>query len=82
MRVIPKIRYLAQTAVDQMADELRSRYGGMMKLVDIQKELGLQKAAAMRWANGLRYVEINNRKKYLVADVAEKICSSIRTEQQ
>jgi predicted transcriptional regulator len=56
-----------------LESDLRSRYGGMMKASDIKGELGLQRAAVAKWVKDLKYVEVNGRKKYPVAEVAKKI---------
>lgn len=73
VRKIPKLKYLDNSESKILEESLRSRYGGMLKASDIKGELGLQRAAVAKWVKDLKYVEVNGRKKYPVAEVAKKI---------
>lgn len=55
-------------------DELRERYGGMMKALDVARELGLKHHSSYEnWLSDVPHVIVNGLKKWRVKDVAEKI---------
>ena len=55
------------------ADDLRTRYGGMMSLADVGEELGLGDKPTRKWLEGITAIDINGRKRYRVMDVAGKL---------
>lgn len=60
-----------QLALEQ---ELRDRYGGMMKVKDVQEELGVRSYnTASSFLEGMTFVKVGKVKKYRVADVAKRI---------
>lgn len=73
---MPKI----QRATEQQklfAEELRQLYGGALTLAQVGKTIGARSKDTQRaWTKDVPYVMINGRKKWLVSDVAKKICDS------
>ena len=68
---MPKILNLA---TKEIAEELRSRYGGMMTCQDIMREIGAKHhTAGERWVADIPYTIVNGRKKWRVSEVARKI---------
>lgn len=57
----------------EIENDLRGRYGGMLTLAQITRELGVSKPSALRWVEDVKAVIVNDRKKYPVANVARKI---------
>ena len=61
-------------------EDLRGRYGGMMTLKDIQQEITASHPyTAKAWLGDTPAVNVNNRKKWMVGDIAKKIYQSIVT---
>lgn len=51
--------------------DLRERYGGMMNLTQVQRELGaLSPKTARAWLSGLTHSKVGKQKKWAIEDVA------------
>jgi hypothetical protein len=60
------------------ADELRRTYGvGMLTREQIGQELGLRHTATGNWVKDVPHVDVNDRPKYQVSDVARKIIANL-----
>lgn len=69
---MPKLRRNAREV--EIAEELRSRYGGMMDVYDMQHELGVKdRRTAEKFLDGVTHINVNRRKKWRVYDVAHRI---------
>ena len=69
---MPKLRQ--PQYVRDYADELRTRYGGMMTLSSIAEELGnVSRTTAFRFAQDIPAVIVNGKKRFKVTEVAKKI---------
>ena len=69
---MPKLRRNAREV--EIADELRSRYGGMMDVSDMQHERGVKdRRTAEKFLDGVTHINVNRRKKWRVYDVAHRI---------
>lgn len=54
--------------------DLRERYGGMLGLAQIQRELGTKdQRIAERWLQELPYIRVGKRKKWAIEDIARKL---------
>lgn len=56
--------------------ELRENYGGHMTKKQVAVEMGFSVqdyTAVNKWLDGVRYVDVNGRKKWPVREVARKI---------
>lgn len=57
-----------------LEEDIRSRYGGMLTLADVAREIGVtDRKAAQHFLRDVAAYEINGRKRYRVPDVARKI---------
>ena len=71
---MPKIKKFKPIEQEQLEEELRSRYGGMMDAKHVGVELSLNHFNSYtEWLADVPYVKVGKRKKWRVADVAEKI---------
>jgi hypothetical protein len=58
-------------------DEMFDRYGGLMSVADLEKELGVTRAVAQKWAqDNVPGVMIGKRVKYETRLVAKAIVSA------
>lgn len=58
----------------EIADEMRAIYGGMLNIEDIKLELGVQdRRTAEKFVDGLPFVVVNRRKRWRVSDIARRI---------
>jgi len=54
--------------------DLRERYGGMMNLTQVQRELGaLSPKTARAWLTGLTHSKVGKQKKWAIEDVARRM---------
>lgn len=54
--------------------DLRERYGGMMNLTQVQRELGaLSPKTARAWLTGLTHSKVGKQKKWPIEDVARRM---------
>ena len=54
--------------------DLRERYGGMMNLTQVQRELGaLSPKTARAWLSGLTHSKVGKQKKWAIEDVARRM---------
>lgn len=70
---MPRVKFLVPPEQLALEEELRNRHGGMMDTRSVGKELGLKDTAAAKWLEDVTYVLVNNRRRYPVRHVAEKI---------
>ena len=71
---MPRVRLAVPAAQLELEDELRSRYGGMMTAAEVGRELGISDHTTYeKWLADVKFVRVNNRKRWRVADVAGKI---------
>lgn len=78
---MPRQKKFKPIAQEQLEVELRDRYGGMMTAAAVGRELGLtHQYTYVAWLKDVPYVNVNGRKRYRCADVAEKIYMSTTTE--
>lgn len=69
---MPKLR--KPLRAQQIAEELREIYGGMLGVEEIKKELGAKdRRTAEKFVGNLAFVNVNGRKKWRVGDVAMRI---------
>ena len=69
---MPKLRRNPREA--EIAESLRTIYGGMMDVTDMQRELGVKdRRTAEKFLDGVNHIIVNRRKKWRVGDVAHKI---------
>lgn len=65
----------------EIEEDLRSRYGGMMRITDVQTELGVKRyETARQWLQDVPMTRVNKSKRWRVAAVAEKIYRDTRVE--
>ena len=76
---MPRVKFAIPPEQLALEDALRDRYGGMMDARSVGKELGVKDTAAAKWLDGVTYVLVNNRRRYPVRHVAEKIYLSTNT---
>ena len=75
---MPKIKKLKPPLQQQLEDELRSRYGGMMCALDVARELGITHHSSYeKWLADVPCVRVNKLRRWRCADVAEKIYRSM-----
>ena len=75
---MPKIKTLKPPLQQQLEDELRSRYGGMMRALDVARELGIKHHSAYEaWLADVPCVRVNRLRRWRCADVAAKIYRSM-----
>lgn len=75
---MPKVKTLKPPLQQQIEDELRSRYGGMMSALDAARELGLKDHHSYEaWLKDVPCVRVNNRRRWRCADIAAKIYKSM-----
>ncbi len=55
---MPKVQWLLPPEQKAVADELRERYGGMMRSLDIQVELSVNKDTARKWLHDVPAVNV------------------------
>lgn len=69
---MPKLR--KPKRAQEIADELRGFYGGMLGIEDVKLELGAQdRRTAEKFLANVPYIAVNGRKKWRVGDVAMRI---------
>lgn len=69
---MPKLR--KPLRAQEIADELRAVYGGMLSVEDLKRELGAKdRRTAEKFMENASYVSVNGRKKWRVGDVAMRI---------
>ena len=58
----------------ELAEDLRRKYGGMLKVSDVCTELGYkQRRMAVVWLSDVPCYIVNNVAKYRVSDIARKL---------
>lgn len=71
---MPKVRLCVPSLQLQMENELRGRYGGMMQAKDVGAELGFKHHISWeKWLADVPYIIVNERKRWPVKNVAEKM---------
>ena len=71
---MPRVKKFKPIAQEELENELRERYGGMMSALDVARELGLRHHSAYNaWLADVPATIVNGLKRYRVAAVAEKI---------
>ena len=74
---MPRVKKFKPLAQEELENELRERYGGMMTALDVGRELGLRHHSAYNaWLESVPATIVNGLKRYRVAVVAEKIYKS------
>ena len=74
---MPRVKKFKPLAQEELENELRDRYGGMMTALDVARELGLKHHSAYTaWLSDVPATIVNGLKRYRVAVVAEKIYKS------
>lgn len=69
---MPKLR--KPLRVQELAEELRARYGGMIGVEEMKVELGAKdRRTAEKFLEDVSYVLVNGRKRWRVIDVAMRI---------
>ena len=75
---MPKVKQFKPLLQQQLEDELRSRYGGMMCALDVARELGIKHHSAYEaWLADVPCVRVNKKRRWRCADVAAKIYRSM-----
>lgn len=78
---MPRVTWNVSPEQLALEEELRSRYGGMMTATDVQRELSFAHHKPTEdWLRDVPYTEVNNRKRWRVRFVAEKIYKNTHTE--
>jgi hypothetical protein len=58
----------------QIADEMRAVYGGMLNVEQMKRELGVKdRRTAEKFLQGVPFVIVNKRKHWRVNDIARRI---------
>ena len=72
---MPRVRKLGvPTAQRELEDMIREQYGNMLTAADVGKFIGLKNPRSYtKWVKCVPTYIVNGRKKYLAADVAEKL---------
>lgn len=69
---MPKLRLPLRA--QQIADELREVYGGMLCVEQVKRELGVKdRRTAEKFLDGVPFVMVNKRKCWRVSDIARRI---------
>lgn len=69
---MPKLKKFKPPAQQAREEELRKRYGGMLCVAEVARELGVVRKTAEKWLSGLTAVNVNGRPRYKVADIVER----------
>ena len=78
---MPRVIWNKPSAQKALEEELRARYGGSMSFTDVQHELGFtHETPTKKWLADVPYTNINNRKRWRVSFVAEKLNNNTHTE--
>lgn len=71
---VPKSNICTPQIVLDYAEDLRKRYGGLMTITDVGREIGVKDFKSIKkFLIGVPVVDVNGRPKYGVIDFARRI---------
>lgn len=71
---MPRVKLLRNPIEDEIAEEIRRNYGGMLKLSSVKEVLGVKDyRTALRFLDGVPNYDINGYKRWMASDVAHRL---------
>lgn len=71
---MPRVKLARNPVEDEIAEEIRRDYGGLLNLTAVQKFLGVKDCrTALRFLEGVPSYDINGRNKWRASDIAHKL---------
>lgn len=70
---MPKLKKFKPPEQEEFENEFRGRYGGCMTVQQVGVEISAEHPDTVKkWLEGVPFIKVNGRRKYRVADVAER----------